>query len=38
MPRRNFLFIPSRTTVPRRNQNAMNLEQECLRSTAKPKI
>jgi alanine-glyoxylate transaminase/serine-glyoxylate transaminase/serine-pyruvate transaminase len=28
MPGRNFLFIPGPTNVPRRIQNAMNLEQE----------
>ncbi len=36
MPGRNFLFIPSPTTVPRRTQNAMNLQQEDMRATDLP--
>ena len=28
MPGRNSLFIPGPTTVPRRIQNAMNIDQE----------
>lgn len=36
MPGRNFLFIPGLTTVPRRIQNAMNLEQEDMRAMDLP--
>ena len=36
MPVRNFLFIPGPTNVPRRVQNAMNLEQEDMRAADLP--
>ncbi len=36
MPGRNFLFIPGPTTVPRRIQNAMNIEQEDMRAMDLP--
>ena len=38
MPGRNFLFIPGPTTVPRRIQNAMNLEQEDMRASDIPEF
>ncbi|MEQ8427583.1 MAG: aminotransferase class V-fold PLP-dependent enzyme [Gammaproteobacteria bacterium] len=36
MPGRNFLFIPGPTNVPRRVQNAMNVEQEDMRAMDLP--
>ena len=36
MPGRNFLFIPGPTNVPRRIQNAMNIEQEDMRALDLP--
>ncbi len=36
MPGRNFLFIPDPTTVPRRIQNAMTVEQEDMRALDLP--
>lgn len=36
MPGRNFLFIPGPTNVPRRIQNAMNIEQEDMRAMDLP--
>ena len=36
MPGRNFLFIPGPTTIPRRIQNAMNIEQEDMRAMDLP--
>jgi len=36
MPGRNFLFIPGPTNVPRRIQNAMNIEQEDMRAATLP--
>ena len=36
MPGRNFLFIPGPTNVPRRIQNAMNIEQEDMRASDLP--
>jgi len=36
MPGRNFLFIPGPTNVPRRIQNAMNVEQEDMRAMDLP--
>ena len=36
MPGRNFLFISGPTTVPRRIQNAMNIEQEDMRAANLP--
>ncbi len=36
MPGRNFLFIPGPTNVPRRIQNAMNVEQEDMRAMDMP--
>ncbi len=36
MAGRNFLYIPGPTTVPRRIQNAMNLEQEDMRAADLP--
>lgn len=36
MPGRNFLFIPGPTNVPRRIQNAMNVEQEDMRAATLP--
>jgi alanine-glyoxylate transaminase/serine-glyoxylate transaminase/serine-pyruvate transaminase len=38
MPGRNFLFIPGPTTVPRRIQNAMNIEQEDMRAMDLPEF
>ena len=38
MPGRNFLFIPGPTTVPRRIQNAMNVEQEDMRAMDLPEF
>ncbi len=38
MPGRNFLFIPDPTTVPRRIQNTMNLEQEDMRALDLPEF
>ena len=38
MPGRNFLFIPGPTNVPRRVQNAMNLEQEDMRALDLPEF
>ena len=38
MPGRNFLFIPGPTTVPRRIQSAMNIEQEDMRATDLPEF
>ena len=38
MPGRNFLFIPGPTNVPRRIQNAMNIEQEDMRAMDLPKF
>ncbi len=38
MPGRNFLFIPGPTNVPRRIQNAMNLEQEDMRALELPEF
>lgn len=38
MPGRNFLFIPGPTNVPRRVQNAMNLEQEDMRAMDLPEF
>ena len=36
MPGRNFLFIPGPTNVPRRIQNALNIEQEDMRALDLP--
>lgn len=36
MPGRNFLFIPGPTTIPRRIQNAMDIEQEDMRAMDLP--
>ncbi len=36
MPGRNFLFIPGPTNIPRRIQNAMNVEQEDMRAMDLP--
>lgn len=38
MPGRNFLFIPGPTTIPRRIQNAMNVEQEDMRAMDLPEF
>lgn len=38
MPGRNFLFIPGPTNVPRRIQNAMNIEQEDMRAMDLPEF
>ena len=38
MPGRNFLFIPGPTNVPRRIQNAMNVEQEDMRAMDLPEF
>ena len=38
MPGRNFLFIPGPTNVPRRIQNAMNIEQEDMRAVDMPEF
>ena len=38
MPGRNFLFIPGSTNVPRRLQNAINLEQEDMRALDLPEF
>lgn len=38
MPGRNFLFIPGPTNVPRRIQNAMNIEQEDMRALDLPEF
>ena len=38
MPGRNFLFIPGPTNVPRRVQNAMNIEQEDMRAADLPEF
>lgn len=38
MPGRNFLFIPGPTTIPRRVQNAMNIEQEDMRALDLPEF
>jgi alanine-glyoxylate transaminase/serine-glyoxylate transaminase/serine-pyruvate transaminase len=38
MPGRNFLFIPGPTTVPRRIQSAMNIEQEDMRAMDLPEF
>ena len=38
MPGRNFLFIPGPTTIPRRIQNAMNIEQEDMRAMDLPEF
>lgn len=38
MPGRNFLFIPSPTNVPRRVQNAINVEQEDMRALDLPEF
>ncbi len=38
MPGRNFIFIPGPTNVPRRVQNAMNLEQEDMRALDLPEF
>jgi len=38
MPGRNFLFIPGPTNVPRRIQNAMNIEQEDMRAMDFPEF
>ncbi len=38
MSGRNFLFIPGPTTVPRRIQNAMNIEQEDMRALDLPEF
>ncbi len=38
MPGRNFLFIPGPTQVPRRIQNAMNIEQEDMRAMDLPEF
>lgn len=38
MPGRNFLFIPGPTNVPRRIQNAMNIEQEDMRAVDLPEF
>lgn len=38
MPGRNFLFIPGPTNVPRRIQNAMNVEQEDMRALDLPEF
>ncbi len=38
MPGRNFLFIPGPTNVPRRIQNAMNIEQEDMRAATLPEF
>ncbi|MCZ6803767.1 MAG: aminotransferase class V-fold PLP-dependent enzyme [Proteobacteria bacterium] len=38
MPGRNFLFIPGPSTVPRRIQNAMNIEQEDMRAMDLPEF
>ena len=38
MPGRNFLFIPGPTNVPRRIQNAMNIEQEDMRAADLPEF
>ena len=38
MPGRNFLFISGPTNVPRRIQNAMNLEQEDMRASDLPEF
>lgn len=38
MPGRNFIFIPGPTTVPRRIQNAMNIEQEDMRAMDLPEF
>ena len=38
MPGRNFLFIPGPTNVPRRIQNAMNVEQEDMRAADLPEF
>ena len=38
MPGRNFLFIPGPTNVPRRIQNAINIEQEDMRAMDLPEF
>lgn len=38
MPGRNFLFIPGPTNVPRRIQNAINIEQEDMRALDLPEF
>jgi alanine-glyoxylate transaminase/serine-glyoxylate transaminase/serine-pyruvate transaminase len=38
MPGRNFLFIPGPTNVPRRIQNAINIEQEDMRAVDMPEF
>ncbi len=38
MPGRNFLFIPGPTNIPRRIQNAMNVEQEDMRAMDLPEF
>ncbi len=38
MPGRNFMFIPGPTTIPRRIQNAINVEQEDMRAMDLPEF
>ncbi len=38
MPARNFLFIPGSTNVPRRVQNAINVEQQDMRALDLPEF